>query len=228
MTDMVLNAKQKSKTINLKKYGAIAAIAFPILQIVSQGLIQVGGMEPSFAASSSEILQFFESRDPMLFTIGGYISVLSLVAFLWFLGALWDELRTAEGGSGWLSIIAIGSGLVTVSAMLGTGGWELANFRIGDGLDPESARLLFDEGNFTFAQIWVSLASMVLAVGLIARMSNRFPGWLSWSSIVLAIGLLLARLAWTTSAAFGPYVLFWVWMIVLGAIMLRQARREAN
>lgn len=228
MADLVLTTKQKSKTVNLKKYGAIAAITFPFLQMASQGLIQVGGMEPSFVAPSSEILQFFESRDPMLFTIGGYIGVLSLVAFLWFLGALWDELRTVEGGSGWLSVIAVGSGLVTVSAMLGTGGWELANFRIGDGLDPESARLLFDQGNFNFAQIWVSLASMVLAVGLIARMTNRFPGWLSWSSFVLALGLLLARLAWTTSAAFGPYVLFWVWMIIVGVSMLRRARQEAN
>jgi hypothetical protein len=208
----------------LKKFGAIAAIAFPVLQMAAQGFFQVGGMEPSFAAPANEILAFFESRNPVLFTIGGYIFILSLVAFLWFLGALWDELSTAEGGSGWLSLIAVGSGLVVAANLAGPGSWPLAVFRIGEGLDPQIARLLFDQGNLNFANIWVALGSMVLAAGLIMRHSDRFPRWLGWSSIVLAIGLLLARAVWTSAVAFAPYVLFWVWMISLGVIFLRRSR----
>jgi hypothetical protein len=208
----------------LKKFGAIAAIAFPVLQMAAQGFFQVGGMEPSFAAPANEILAFFESRNPVLFTIGGYIFILSLVAFLWFLGALWDELSTAEGGSGWLSLIAVGSGLVVAANLAGPGSWPLAVFRIGEGLDPQIARLLFDQGNLNFANIWVALGSMVLAAGLIMRHSDRFPRWLGWSSIVLAIGLLLARAVWTSAMAFAPYVLFWVWMISLGVIFLRRSR----
>jgi hypothetical protein len=208
----------------LKKFGAIAAIAFPVLQMAAQGFFQVGGVEPSFAAPADEILAFFENRDPVLFTIGGYIFILSLVAFLWFLGALWDELSTAEGGSGWLSLIAVGSGLVVAANLAGPGSWPLAVFRIGEGLDPQIARLLFDQGNLNFANIWVALGSMVLAAGLIMRHSDRFPRWLGWSSIVLAIGLLLARAVWTSAVAFAPYVLFWVWMISLGVIFLRRSR----
>lgn len=208
----------------LKKFGAIAAIVFPILQMTAQGFIQVGGMEPSFAAPATEIVTFFQNRDPFLFNVGAYLSILSLVAFLWFLGALWDELRAIEGGTGWLSLVAIGSGIVTASTLAGSGGWPLAVFRIGEGLDPEIARLLFDQGNFNFANIWVSLGSMVLAAGLIMRQSNRFPAWLGWGSIVLAIGLLLARAIWTLSIAFAPYVLFWLWMITLGVIFLRRSR----
>jgi hypothetical protein len=224
MTNTLTASKQTAQTISLKKYGAIAAIAFPVLQMVSQGFMQVGGVEPSFAAPGGEILSFFQNRDVTLFTIGEYISILSLVAFLWFLGGLWDELRTAEGGNGWLSLIAVGSGLVTVSLILGAGGWYLAVFRIGDGLDPEIARLLFDQGNLNFAQIWVALGSMVLVVGIIASLSDHFPTWLSWASIILAVGLFLARAVWTQSIAFAPYVLFWVWMIALGVIMLRRNR----
>jgi len=214
----------------MKKIGALAAIAFPLLQMASQGLIQVGGMEPAFAAPASEIVAFFEARDPALFAIGGYLSVLSLVAFLWFLGALWDELRAVEEGSGWLSIIAVGSGLVTASALSESGGWPLAVFRIGEGLDPQVARLLFDEGNLNFANIWISLGSMVLAAGLIFRRSRRFPHWLGWASIALAVGLFLARAVWTSPVAFAPYLLFWLWLIVLGVIMLRRspATAEAN
>lgn len=226
MTDIVVTPKQQVQTMNLKKYGAIAAIAFPILQMVSQGFIQVGGMEPSFAAPASEIVTFFQNRDPILANIGGYISIFSLVAFLWFLGALWDEMRTAEGGHGWLSVIAVGSGLVTVATILGSNGWPLAIFRIEEGLDPQLARFLFDEGNIAFANIWVSLGSMVLGVGLIASSTNRFPKWMGWGSVILALGLFLARIIWTSQIAFVPYVLFYVWMIALGVIFLRQNRAD--
>jgi hypothetical protein len=214
--------------MNLKKFGAVAAIAFPILQMVAQGLIQVGGAEPPFSASAAEIVTFFQNRNPTLFAIGAYISILSLVAFVWFLGVLWDELRTVESGSGWLSLIAVGSGLVTASALSGSGGWPLAVFRIGEGLDPQIARLLFDQGNLNFANIWVSLGSMVLATGLVVRGSDRFPKWLGWGSILLAIALLLARAVWTSPIAFAPYVLFWVWMIALGIIFLRRPGANAQ
>jgi hypothetical protein len=212
----------------LKKFGAIAAIAFPVLQMAAQGFFQAGGVEPSFAAPAHEILAFFENRDPFLFTIGSYIFILSLVAFLWFLGALWDELSTAEGGSGWLSLIAVGSGLVVAANLAGPGSWPLAVFRIGEGLDPQIARLLFDQGNLNFANIWVALGSMVLAAGLVMRHSTRFPNWLGWSSLVLAVGLLLARAVWTSAIAFAPYVLFWVWMITLGVIWLRRSRQALS
>jgi hypothetical protein len=215
-------------TNQLKKFGAIAAIAFPVLQMAAQGFFQVGGVEPSFAAPASEILAFFENRDPVLFTIGGYIFILSLVAFLWFLGALWDELSTAEGGSGWLSLIAVGSGLVVAANLAGPGAWPLAVFRIGEGLDPQIARLLFDQGNLNFANMWVALGSMVLAAGLVMRQSTRFPNWLGWSSLVLAVGLLLARAIWTLAIAFAPYLLFWVWMITLGVIFLRRSRESTQ
>lgn len=211
----------------MKRVGALAAIAYPLLQMASQGLIQVGGMEPPFAAPAAEIVAFFQNRDPVLAGIGGYLSVLSLVAFLWFLGGLWEELRAAEGDRGGLPIIAVGSGLLAAAALSRPGGWPLAIFRIGEGLDPQIARLLFDEGNLNFANLWVALGSMLLAAGLVFRRSPRFPRWLGPASIVLAVGLLLARLVWTSSVAFAPYVLFWLWLIVLGVLMWRRAPQTA-
>ncbi len=217
-----------NSTRSLKKLGALAAIAFPILQMASQGLIQVGGMEPSFSAPAAEIVAFFENRDIALFSLGNYISVLSVVAFLWFLGALWDELQAEESGAGWLSLIAIGSGLVAAGTLSTSGGWPLAVFRVGEGLDPQIARLLFDQGNLNFANLWVSLGSMVLAAGLIFRRSGRFPRLLGVGSIILAAGLFLARAVWTTSIAFAPYVLFWLWLIVLGVMMLRRSNASVT
>ncbi len=208
-----------------RRIGAAAGIAYPILQLLAQGLIQVGGAEPPFGAPAPQILEFFQNRNPSLFAVGGYLSALSLVVFLWFLGALWSELRAAEGGTGMLSAIALGSGLVTVATYNSAGGWGLAMFRLGEGLDPQMAQMLFDQGNFAFASSWISLGSMVLAAGLLLRRAAHFPGWLGWGSVVLALGLFIGRAVWTSPIAFAPYVLFWIWMIVLGILFLRRSRK---
>jgi hypothetical protein len=72
-----INQRRKKMTARFIKWGAIAAIAYPILQLTAQGLIQVGGREPAFTASAQEILEFFQNRDTTLFSIGGYLSALS-------------------------------------------------------------------------------------------------------------------------------------------------------
>ncbi len=36
------------------------------------------------------------AKDSQLFAMGEYLSALSLIAFLWFLGSLWATLRRAE------------------------------------------------------------------------------------------------------------------------------------
>ena len=212
------------------KWGAVGAFAYPILQLISQGLIQFGGSEPAFTASAREILDFFQSKDVTLVTISGYISVLSFIAFLWFLGALWRELRLAEGESGWVSIISVGSGFVAACGLLIVGGWGLAFFRIEEGLDAGIARMLFDEGNLNFANLWVSLGSMLLAAGVVfggtdAAQGVSYPKWLVGGSIILGVGLILARAIWTSQIAFLPYVLFWAWMIAFGVYVLRNRAR---
>jgi hypothetical protein len=214
--------------VNLKKLAAWSGIAYPLLQMISQGLIQIGGAEPPFTAPAADILAFFQNRDPNLAALGGYLSVLSVIPFIWFAAALWDELRGAEGGSGWLSAVALGSGLVTAAALLDPGGWGPAVFRVNEGLDPGLARALFDEGNLNFANFWIALASMLLAAGAVLRSSDRHPVWLAWSAVILGIGFIVARFFWTSQAAFTPYVFFWLWMIVMGIRMARPGRTAAQ
>ncbi len=209
--------------MKIKRLAALAGIAYPILQMISQGLIQIGGAEPPFSAPADEILVFFQNRDPALAQLGGYLSILSMLPFIWFAGALWDELRAIEGGSGWISAIALGSGLLAAAALLDPGGWGPAVFRVQEGLEPELARAFFDEGNLNFANLWIALASLLLASGLLLLKTDRYPRWLAWSALVLAAGFLAARYFWTSAAAFAPYVFFWLWMIALAVLIARRA-----
>ncbi|MGH8777185.1 MAG: hypothetical protein ACRDWI_19280 [Jiangellaceae bacterium] len=42
-----------------------------------------------------------------LFSAGTFLSVLSLVAFLWFVVGVWALLRSAEGDPPWRSTVAL-------------------------------------------------------------------------------------------------------------------------
>jgi len=124
-----------------------------------------------------------------------------------------------------MSLIALGSGLVAIAVTLGGGGWALAILRIEEGLDPASARLLFDQGNFAFAQLWVPLAGMLLAAGIVTLRDGAFSGWFGWFSLAVAFALLISRAFWSApgGVAFIGYILFWLWLIVASIILIRRA-----
>jgi hypothetical protein len=206
-----------------EQIGAAGGIAFVVLQLAGQSLIQVGGAEPPFSAPAEEILAFFAARDSGLFAIGGFLSTLSAVAFVWFLGVLWAALRRHEEEPAWLSLVAFGSGLAAMAVTLAGSGWELAVFRIEEGLSAEAAMTLFDQGNFGFATLWVPLAGLVLATSVLAIREGALPRWLGWYGLLLTVGLLAARTVWASSGiAFGPYVLFWVWLIATSVALMRR------
>ena len=210
--------------VSPERIGAIGGVLFVALQLVGQSLIQVGGSEPSFDATSQEIVEFFESRNTVLFNIGSYLSVLSLIALLGFLGSLWNVLRRAEGEPGWVSLVAVGAGLGVVALLFGGGAWHLAVFRIDEGLDPQIARLLFDLGNFTFATSWVLFGALALSAAAASLWLAAFPRWLGWTGLIVGIWLVTAPIYWTSPVAFAPYVLFWVWLVSLSVVLFRRAK----
>jgi hypothetical protein len=177
----------------LEQIGAAGGIVFVVLQMASQALIQAGGAEPPFDATTETIVTFFLARNSRLFALGEYLSTLSLIAFLWFLGSLWSALRRAESEPAWLSFVAAASGLMIVATVSAGSGWPLAVFRQAEGLDPQIVRLLFDQGNFAFANAWVMLASLSLATGVASIRTGALPGWLGWAGVTIAVGLLAAR-----------------------------------
>ncbi|MFN2189905.1 MAG: hypothetical protein ACK2T3_14165 [Candidatus Promineifilaceae bacterium] len=211
-----------------KRWEQIAAaggIAFVVLQLASQGLIQIGGAEPPFTAPAEEIVDFFNNRNLGLAGVGEYLATLSIIALIFFLGALWASLSRAESEPKWMSLIAVGSGLAATAVTLGGGGWALAVFRLEDGLSPDMARLLFDQGNYTFAQLWVPLSVMTLVVGILALREGAFSKVFGWYSIVVALLLLISRAFWAApgGVAFTGYMLFWLWLIIASVVLIRRA-----
>ncbi|MEI8412049.1 MULTISPECIES: hypothetical protein [unclassified Kribbella] len=198
----------------------IAGLAGFVLVGVSQALVQAGGGEPAFDASGQEILSFFESRNDTLYPIGSFLGLLAVLALVWFFAGFWAVLRSAEGMPAWRSVVALASGLAFVSLVLRPG-WDLAGFRTDDGVDPQIARLAYDDGNLGFANSWLALASFLFAAGWIILSSRGMPAWLGWVALVAAVGFLAGRAWWTTSIWLIPYALYWLWTIVISVQLLR-------
>lgn len=207
--------------------GAACGILFILMSLGSQFLIQVGGLEPTFNAPAADILTFYENRDPALSALGGYLTVLSSIPFLWFIGVLWGVLRQHEPEPGWLSLVAFGSGLLAISAViLAAGGWELALIRINEGLTGDIARLTFDQGNLGFANYQVALGGLALATGIVALRDGALPRWLGWLGVVTAVLLFVNRWFWfePSPLIFVPYMLFMVWLFATSAVLIRKVR----
>ncbi len=212
-----------------RKVGASGGIVFIVLQMAGQLLFQSGGAEPAFNAPAAEILEFFQAKDTVFFEIGGFLTSLSFIAFLWFLGSLYSTLSQGEGQPAWISLIAVASGVLMVATVVG-GSWLLAVFRIDEGLEPDTARLLFDQGNFGFASLWVFAASFLLATAVVAIRSGALPRWLAWAGVAIAGILMVARAFWATpsGAIFAAYVLFWIWLIAASIVIFRSAGSQSS
>jgi hypothetical protein len=192
----------------------IAGLASLVLVVVSQSLLLAGQTEPDFDAPAAEILLFLEAQDKTLFAVGSYLGLLAVTAMAWFVAGLSAVLRQAEGDPAWRSAVALASGIIFVALVM-TGGWQIGQFRLDDGLDPQLAQFAFDLGNLGFANSWIALGSFMLAAGWIIVDSRSLPAWLGWWALVAGVGFLIARAIWLSAVWLIPYALFWVWIVVV-------------
>ena len=198
----------------------IAGIAAAVLLFSGQGFILASGTaEPAFGASTAEIRRFWETRDTAFFSTGSYLTVLGLVALLWFVCGVHTAIRGNGSQHQWLPTVALASGVAAVGATL-LDAWQLAVFRASEGLDPQLSRFAFDMGNLAFASGWVALGSFAIAAGWAALPSRSLPGWLGWWAVAAGIGLVAARAVWTSPACHVPYALFWLWVLVVSVRFL--------
>lgn len=207
-----------------EQIGAAAGIVFVVAQIAANNLMeQPSASEPPFFAEAPEIVDFFMRLDSSLFRLGDYLMMLAVIPFVWWLSVLWARLRRAEGTAGWLSVATLGFGLVSATLLASRNGWTLAMDRIDEGLNPELARTLFDMGNSNFANVWVTIAGMLIAASILSIRTGALPKWLGWAGLAVALGLVIARAFLEQSWLASAYAFFWLWMIATSVVLIRRA-----
>ncbi|WP_370962536.1 hypothetical protein [Amycolatopsis sp. cg9] len=152
--------------------------------------------------------------------------------YLWFLGSLRSFLLRAEGGTGRVSAIAFGAGVVWIGLS------ALAQaFQIGLAAAPAAAALpaLIATMNAVFTISALPLAVLLAAVAAVTWRHHAFPAWLGWVAVVAAGAQILL---WSsTVVGSGPlaadgwlsyalYPVFLVWLVPATVVMTGRSRRS--
>ena len=176
--------------------------------------------EPPFTASDDEARAYLVKVSvgwPQTVIV---LSSVAAIGFLWFVVGLTLVLRRAEGDPPWRSTIALVSGVLLTAYTAMDASLDAASSRGAD-LDPAVAGYAFAVGSVGFANAWLALASFAVCAGWVVVATGIFGRWLGWWAIISGLGLALSRFFWTSEIWLLPYLLFWLWVIIVCAQLLR-------
>lgn len=192
----------------LAALGGIVAVA---LWIIGTAILESTD-DPAEDNPADHLLWYQDNEGTIL--AGGFIFQLGALLFLVFLAALVSRLWWVEGGTGFLSILALAGGIGTALFVMGTQAPDMAGALAEGDLAPEAAQALnaLDTAFFIVAEL--SAAILVAAVGLLALRARALPAWLGWISLVLALWLLIPPIGWA-----GLIVGLPLWTLIVSVLL---------
>jgi uncharacterized membrane protein SirB2 len=209
----------------IERWAPIAGIVFVVLMIT--GKILVSDV-PSPNAPQREIVGYLTDGARQTHNlIGAYLWTLGALAFLVFLIRLRNDLRRAEGGTGFFSNLAFGAGAAFAAVWLVAASisasvayairWRGAPVSDADlvrVLPPLGRLLLLLGGGFAGVILLLAASVVILRTGVFGR-------WLGWLGIAAAIVLLFDVVYLDISP-------FWVWVGIASIVMLARRGETAS
>jgi hypothetical protein len=191
-----------------------------ILLFVAGVIVQESSSRPD-DETPENILNWFRD-DPNTLIAGGILFAIGIVFLIWFFGSLRAAYRVAEGGSGRLTSIAFGSGMLTALALLLSIAPTVQGAFEKDDLSPDAAQSLAFLGDAFFGAAEFALVPMFLASGLLILRTRVLPVWLGWASLLIALVLLIIPIGWA-----GVVWLFPLWTIIVSVLLFLRGRAPA-
>jgi len=211
----------------------ISAVAYALLMAGGWAAWAGQGL-PALNGPATEISAWFvEHQDAC--RIAAIMGSLSLFPLTWFLVCLYGILRKAEGGTGAVSLVFLGSGLVTVVFdMMFCQFLLTAAFRPGETL-PAVTQALNDLYLGPGVAALSMYMAMFVAIALVVLRSEVLPAALGYGALAVAgTQLLFVPTSFVHDGIFdiskgmlGVYVPFGshiVWILVAGVVVLQRAR----
>lgn len=149
--------------------------------------------------------------------LGG--EILALTLLVPFIAYLHSTLRVADDG-GWLSLTVLAAGLAAVTVKLASAVPEVVARR--GGLEPALSESMSRLGEVAFIVTLVPLGVCLGAAAVLILRTRVLPVWLGVVAAVTA-PLLIAN-GFALDSQFGPaFLLFLVWIVLAGVVLLRNA-----
>jgi hypothetical protein len=195
----------------LARATGIIGIVFMILLFGPIIALSTAG-EPPLDATASEAVKYFGNIE------ANWAQLALAVSTLGWIGNL---LRRVEGDPPWRSTIAtLSGGLLAAYGLVGV---SLGAASLHGGkITPDVADFAWTFANVGFANAWIAVASFALCSGWVILSTRALERWMGWWLIVAGLGLVAARFVWTSDLWTVPYLLFWVWLLVLSIRLIRR------
>jgi hypothetical protein len=208
----------------IERWAPIAGIVFVVLMVVGSMLV---GDVPNPNAPQHDVARYLaDSANQTRNVVGAYLWVIGALTFLVFLMRLRNDLRLAEGGTGFLSNVAFGAG-VAFSAVWMVSAAAFASVAYAVWLrhapvsDTDLVRVLPPMGRLLlllgggFAGILV-----LLATSTVMFRTAVYPRWLASLGVLAAIVLVFD----VTYINIFP---FWTWVFIASIVMLITQRSSS-
>jgi hypothetical protein len=181
------------QTMDTRRWERIAAglgIIFVVLQVGAGAML---GGAPALDAPSPEIQRYLVN-DGINVLLAATMAAFAAFFGLWFLGSLRTFMERAEGAPGFLSRVAFGAGLVTITMATTAGlptvalAWDDTAARAEPGL----LQAVWNLNTLALVPIGSSAAVFCLAIALVILRTRVLPAWLGWIGALAAVGGVLA------------------------------------
>jgi hypothetical protein len=202
----------------------LTALLFPILLFIGTFF---AFDQPDNDAPDQEWIDYVNDDGKLVGNlIGGYFLIVAAIVFLVFAVTMYQRLRSANADATW-SMIALAGGLAfSICLMIGAipviaiaGGQKLGS---ATPTGPELARWLPQVGfGIILLAGGLSAALMVAVTSYLGLRTRALPSWLAYLGFVTALALLAA-------GAFIPMIVFVVYMLVLGIVLLMRGGTEVT
>ena len=197
--------------------GPLTGVAFVAVLIAVFALI--GDGQDATKKSAQEIVNHYKDNKDQEF-IGGILSGLAGVLFLFFAGWLRKVLREAEGPGGVLSAVAFAGAIVfAVGGAIG-GTLHIVLADTADDISPVAVQAINAIDWDYFIPFAVGMTTLLIASGLSVIRHGALPKWLGWVALVIGV-------ASYTPAGFFGFLAGIAWVLVV-SIMLSMRMRAAS
>lgn len=202
-------------TVDWRGRAPLSGLVFVVLAVVGNAL---QGSTPALHGNPDAVADFYNDKATAI-AIGMMLSLISVFFLAWFVAALRHHLKLAEGPDGWISPMAGGAGVATLTLL--AAGFALNSagaLRAREsGIAPDVAAVFYDSSlALTGLAASVAMAVLLAATAAITLQFRALPRWFGWVSAVLAI------LGIVTPVSFLLSLLFPLWVGVAAVLLVRR------
>ena len=206
-----------------RRLAGVTAVAYVVLAFIGSGL---GKSSPDLGASRADIVKSAAAEHASAGRVaGGFLELLAILSLVVFSAAAYSFFRPREQGSGVLSTVLLGGGLLSAGLKIASAMLVFpVVWRYHQGMSPQLTAALVDGNNVGFILTWPLDAVLLGAAAALILRTRALPRWTGWLAAVTAPILLVSTPAANVVPPLGMLLAF-VWFVAAGLALAVQRRR---